>query len=178
MDSTNTNSQKQELIALNSTNCVLIGFMGSGKSTIARELHKKSGLLAVDSDSLISYQENLSITEIFTTKGEMYFRGLESKLCDFIAKHITHTIIATGGGMPVFCDVKKMGKVFFLSLAFDDILTRLSNEEIAKRPLFSNKDSAFKLYTERLAIYQNSSHHTIDANQNITTITQEILNLL
>lgn len=152
--------------------------MGSGKSTIARALHKENGALAIDSDLLIAYQENLSITEIFTTKGEAYFRELESKFCDFTAKYITHTIIATGGGMPIFCNVKKMGKVFFLHLDFETIFMRLSNEEIAKRPLFQKKDSAFKLYKERLETYQNSAHYTINANRSIPNITQEILSLL
>lgn len=152
--------------------------MGSGKSTIARTLHKKSGALAMDSDLLITYQENLSIPEIFATKGERYFRKLESNFCEFCANHITHTIIATGGGMPMFCNVKKMGKVFFLHLDFEMIFMRLNEKEIAKRPLFQEKDSAFKLYKERLETYQNSAHYCINANQTPQNIAQEILSLL
>ena len=136
---------------MNSTNCVLIGFMGSGKSTIAKALCQANEAFALDSDLLISYQENLSITEIFTTKGEAYFRELESKFCSFVAQNFQHTIIATGGGMPMFCDVKKMGK---------------------------DKDSAFKLYNARLEAYKNSAHYCINANQSVQNITQEILSFL
>ncbi|QOQ97925.1 shikimate kinase [Helicobacter winghamensis] len=163
---------------MNSTNCVLIGFMGSGKSTIARELHKQSGAFAIDSDALITYNENLSITEIFTQKGEAYFRELESKFCTFAAQNFKRTIISTGGGMPIFCNVKQMGKVFFLHLDFEAIFTRLNTEEISKRPLFTNKDSAFKLYNTRLETYKNSAHYCINANQTPQNIAQEILSLL
>lgn len=152
--------------------------MGSGKSTIARALHKANGALALDSDLWIAYNENLSITEIFTQKGEAYFRELEAKFCTFVAQNFQHTIIATGGGMPIFCDVKKMGKVFFLHLDFEAILMRLNYEEIAKRPLFQNKDSALELYNHRLKAYKNSAHYWIDANQSVQNITQEILSLL
>ncbi|TLD84615.1 shikimate kinase [Helicobacter sp. MIT 11-5569] len=163
---------------MNSTNCVLIGFMGSGKSTIARTLHQASGALALDSDLCIAYNENLSITEIFAQKGESYFRELEMQFCTFVAQNFQHTIIATGGGMPMFCNVKAMGKVFYLHLEFETILQRLSAEEIAQRPLFQDKDSAFKLFNQRLKIYQDSAHHCINANQSVQNITQEILSLL
>ena len=152
--------------------------MGSGKSTIDRALHKANSALILDSDSMIENNENLSIKEIFAHYGETYFRDLESKFCAFVAQNVRNAIISTGGGMPMFCDVKVMGRVFFLHLEFEEILERLSAEEIAKRPLFQEKDSAFKLYQERLKTYQNSAHYIIYANADIQTITQEILSLL
>ena len=152
--------------------------MGSGKSTFARALHKANSALILDSDSMIENNENLSIKEIFAHYGETYFRDLESKFCAFVAQNVRNAIISTGGGMPMFCAVKVMGRVFFLHLEFEEILERLSAEEIAKRPLFQEKDSAFKLYQERLKTYQNSAHYIIYANADIQTITQEILSLL
>lgn len=152
--------------------------MGSGKSTIARALHKANSALILDSDSMIENNEGLSVKEIFAHYGETYFRDLESKFCNFVAQNVRNAIISTGGGMPMFCDVKTMGRVFFLHLEFEEILERLSAEEIAKRPLFQKKDSAFKLYQERLKTYQNSAHYIIHANTDIQTITQEILSLL
>ena len=152
--------------------------MGSGKSTIARALHKATSALILDSDSMIENNEGLSVKEIFARYGEAYFRELESKFCAFVAQNVKNAILSTGGGMPMFCDVKTMGKVFFLHLEFEEILKRLSAEEIAKRPLFQDRDSAFALYKERLKTYQNSAHHIIRANADIQTITQEILSLL
>ncbi|MBD5166148.1 MAG: shikimate kinase [Helicobacter sp.] len=163
---------------MNSTNCVLIGFMGSGKSTIAKALHKAKQAWILDSDSLIEANEGLSIKAIFATYGEAYFRDLERKFCQFVAHNVQNAIISTGGGMPLFCDVQSMGKVFFLHLEFEAILARLDAEERSKRPLFENRDSAFKLYQERLQSYRSCAHYVINANQSIETITREVLDRL
>lgn len=163
---------------MNSTNCVLIGFMGSGKSTIAKALHRAQGALVLDSDALIESNEDLSIKAIFDSFGEDYFRDLERKFCHFIAHNVQNAIISTGGGMPLFCDVRSMGKVFFLHLEFDRIVERLDTEQREKRPLFQNYDLALKLYHERLPHYQSCAHYIIDANQSISAITQEILERL
>lgn len=61
-------------------NIVLIGFMGAGKSTIARTLSDMYGLEVVEMDQLISQRENMSIPEIFESRGEEYFRDLETEL--------------------------------------------------------------------------------------------------
>lgn len=167
-----------ENTSLNSTNCVLIGFMGSGKSTIARELHQLSGRFALDSDCVIAYNENLSINEIFAQKGESYFRTLEARFCTFIAQYLKGAIIATGGGMPISCNVQSMGRVFYLHLEFEEILARLNSEEIHSRPLFKNPDLALALYASRLNAYKNNAHHIINANATPSTIAQEILKQL
>lgn len=86
--------------------------MGSGKSTIAKALHQINHALVLDSDSIIESNEGLSIKEIFSLYGEKYFRDLECKFCQFIAHNVQNAIISTGGGMPLFCDVQSMGKVF------------------------------------------------------------------
>ena len=123
--------------------------MGSGKSSVAKSLYQKTKKLILDSDKIIANNENLSIPEIFSSKGEDYFRKCEKDFCYFVSKNIQNCIIATGGGMPLFCDVKIMGKVFFLHLDFDNILSRLSKKEIQKRPLFENKNQALELYLKR-----------------------------
>ena len=108
--------------------------MGSGKSSVAKSLYQKTKKLILDSDKIIANNENLSIPEIFSSKGEDYFRKCEKDFCYFVSKNIQNCIIATGGGMPLFCDVKIMGKVFFLHLDFDNILSRLSKKEIQNVP--------------------------------------------
>lgn len=159
-------------------NLVLIGFMGSGKSSVAKSLYQKTKKLILDSDKIIANNENLSIPEIFSSKGEDYFRKCEKDFCYFVSKNIQNCIIATGGGMPLFCDVKIMGKVFFLHLDFDNILSRLSKKEIQKRPLFENKNQALELYLKRLETYKGNADIIINANQSLEKISQDILESL
>lgn len=159
-------------------NLVLIGFMGSGKSSVAKSLYQKTKKLVLDSDKIITNNENLSIPEIFSSKGEDYFRKCEKDFCYFVSKNIQNCIIATGGGMPLFCDVKIMGKVFFLHLDFDNILSRLSKKEIQKRPLFENKNQALELYLKRLETYKSNADIIINANQSLEKISQDILESL
>lgn len=149
--------------------------MGSGKSTIAKALHKANQTWILDSDSLIEANEGLSIKAIFTTYGEAYFRDLERKFCQFVAHNVQNAIISTGGGMPLFCDVQSMGKVFFLHLEFEAILARLNADEQSKRPLFENRDSALALYNQRLKFYYACAHYVINANQSVEAIVRDIL---
>ncbi len=152
--------------------------MGSGKSSVAKSLYQKTKKLILDSDKIIANNENLSIPEIFSSKGEDYFRKCEKDFCYFVSKNIQNCIIATGGGMPLFCDVKIMGKVFFLHLDFDNILSRLSKKEIQKRPLFENKNQALELYLKRLETYKSNADIIINANQSLEKISQDILESL
>ncbi len=152
--------------------------MGSGKSSVAKSLYQKTKKLILDSDKIIANNENLSIPEIFSSKGEDYFRKCEKDFCYFVSKNIQNCIIATGGGMPIFCDVKIMGKVFFLHLDFDNILSRLSKKEIQKRPLFENKNQALELYLKRLETYKSNADIIINANQSLEKISQDILESL
>ncbi len=152
--------------------------MGSGKSSVAKSLYQKTKKLILDSDKIIANNENLSIPEIFSSKGEDYFRKCEKDFCYVVSKNIQNCIIATGGGMPLFCDVKIMGKVFFLHLDFDNILSRLSKKEIQKRPLFENKNQALELYLKRLETYKSNADIIINANQSLEKISQDILESL
>lgn len=152
--------------------------MGSGKSSVAKELYKHTRALILDSDQIIQNNENATINEIFANKGEEYFRNLEREFCAFVSQNIRCCILATGGGMPMFCDVKQMGKVFFLDLSFEAILSRLTQEELAKRPLFQDSNAALELYKKRYKTYKDSAHFCINANQPLPKITQEILSYL
>ena len=78
-------------------NIVLTGFMASGKSTIGRCIAKKMNMQFVDTDEYIVAQEKMTINDIFSLKGEEYFRELEGKCAVELSK-IQDTVIATGGG--------------------------------------------------------------------------------
>lgn len=79
-------------------NIVLIGFMGVGKGSVAREIVKQSDLVALDTDDIIESMENRSIKKIFAQEGEEYFRTLERKVAQWLQKEVRGTLISTGGG--------------------------------------------------------------------------------
>mgnify|MGYP001441532638 CR=1 FL=1 len=79
---------------------ILVGMMGSGKSTVGQLLSKKLGFEFIDTDQMIVDNEQLSINEIFDNNGEAYFRDLEKNILDEV--DFSNVVIATGGGLPVF----------------------------------------------------------------------------
>ena len=78
-------------------NLVLIGMMGSGKTTIGKEISKKTDLKFVDTDQLIEIYENMKIRDIFEKKGEKFFRIIEEKIV-FKTLKLSGQVIALGGG--------------------------------------------------------------------------------
>lgn len=122
----------------------LTGFMGSGKSTLGQSLASALSYRFVDLDEQIVKKEGLSISEIFETKGEAYFRVVESDVLQSITGD--KLVIALGGG--TFCSdeniafIKKTGISFYLYLNEDELLTRLSELKDGKRPLLNGLDKA------------------------------------
>ncbi len=160
------------------SNLILIGFMGSGKSSVARILAKESGHLWVDTDSLLELREGMSVAQIFEQHKEEGFRALERELASQMRHSLQETIISTGGGMPLFCDLSSLGKLFFLDLPFEAILERLSKEERAKRPLLNDLSKAKALFDQRRSSYLHLANHTLQADQSPLKVAQEILSLL
>lgn len=143
-------------------NIILTGFMGSGKSTIGKMLAETLDKKFIDSDSFIESQKGCSIKEIFARQGEGVFRELER---NFITLHagLWGHVIATGGGMPIFFDVRKMGFVIFLDAGFEVIASRLHGN--ITRPLFKNKQKAKTLYDMRKKIYLERCDMVINAEE-------------
>ncbi len=162
-------------LKLISDNIILTGFMGSGKSTIGRILAKKLNTYFLDTDILIESFENQSITEIFKTKGEEAFRKMEKRCFEWIKSHVRNTIISVGGGFPVFIpEIKEAGKVIYLKVEFEDILKRMNNEELKKRPLFQDIDKVKELFYKRDKIYSQLADIII-INNNISDTIKELL---
>jgi len=155
--------QKKD-IWLSLNNIILTGFMGSGKSTIGRELAKQiKDSYFLDTDSLIEHFENRRIGEIFETDGESYFRECEKKVFDWIKANVKNSVISTGGGLPVFIpEIKEAGFVVYLKVDFEDIVKRLSKDEIAKRPLFRDFNKAKELFYKRDEIYSKLADLSIE----------------
>lgn len=156
-------------------NIVIIGFMGSGKSFVGRELARATQRFLIDSDVIITTRENLSIPEIFSSKGEEYFRQLEGDFIRWAKKGLYNAVISTGGGMPIFNDISNIGKTIYLKIEFDEIIRRLSFDEMQKRPLFQDISKARVLYEERKNTYEGIADKIIDANASISKIIKEIL---
>lgn len=126
-------------------NIVLIGFMGAGKSTIARTLSEKYGLEVVEMDQLISEREKMSIPEIFETHGEEYFRNLETELLIELQDR-KNVVVSCGGGVPMrecnVAEMKKNGRVVLLSASAEVILERVKDSH--DRPVIEgNKTVAY-----------------------------------
>ena len=114
----------------------LIGFMGVGKTTIGKRLAAKLNFNFVDSDAAIEKNEGQTITEIFSDKGENYFRTLERSFLETELEN--NSVVALGGGTPCFQDnmelINKMGITVYLQMPTGLIVNRLKNAK-GKRPL-------------------------------------------
>lgn len=156
---------------MSASNIVLIGFMGSGKSTIGRLLAKDSDGYFLDTDSMIESLEGQSIAEIFHDKGEAYFRGLENETVHWLKDNVQNAIISTGGGMLVYCDeLKEVGKIVYLDVPFETIMSRMNGRELDKRPLFKDVREAEKIYNERDRVYRDKADIIIDASAEMKTV--------
>jgi shikimate kinase len=158
-------------------NIVLIGFMGSGKSSVGKILARKLYKDFVDVDSVIETAEDYSIADIFEQKGEAYFRGLEQVAIDTLTDK-KGQIIATGGGVPIYSKIPKNSLIIYIDADFDVIVNRLSKRERAKRPLFDDASKAKALFDARIDTYRDLAHFSVDANQTISTFIHVIYDYL
>lgn len=143
-------------------NIILIGFMGVGKGTVARELVKNSNLFAIDTDDLIESIENRKVKEIFETEGEEYFRAVELKTAKWLEKNVKRTIISTGGGFYKVENLGKIGTVVYLESSFEAILERIQSHpnaehKLQKRPLLNDLEKAKKLHIQRALQYSQKA---------------------
>ena len=123
-------------------NVILIGFMGSGKTTIGLKLSYKLQMPVEDTDKLIERREGRSISTIFAEDGEAYFREQETKLLEEIKERSYARIISVGGGTPVREEnrrlLKECGTVIYLRIRPETVYKRLRND--TKRPLLQCED--------------------------------------
>lgn len=149
-------------------NIFLIGFMGSGKSTIARALNRQFGMRLIEMDEQIEAQEKMSITEIFRVHGEGYFRTLETRLLEELEGE-TGTVVSCGGGVPMReCNVDAMrrsGKIVYLSAGPETIYERVRHHH--NRPLLEenmNIEYIAELMEARLPAYLAAADVTVETD--------------
>jgi shikimate kinase len=128
-------------------NIVLVGYMGSGKSTVGRKAAKAMGYDFLDTDVLIEKEEGMTIAKLFEEKGEAYFRERETKIIQRLIDDPKGKIIATGGGLPMKEGnaelLRELGTVIYLKAKTDTLLRRLSGDHV--RPLLKNGDLREKI---------------------------------
>lgn len=162
-------------------NIVLIGFMGVGKGSIAREIVKNSHYIAIDTDDLIESMQNRKIKKIFEQEGEAYFRELEKNVAFWLEKSVKNSLISTGGGFYKVKNLKKIGTVVLLDSPFDEILKRIqehpnAKNKLKKRPLLADLEAAKKLYELRRPEYLAVADIVIDVtNKSLEECSKEIL---
>ena len=148
-------------------NIVLIGFMGVGKGSVAREVIKHSEYIALDTDDMIESMENRKVKAIFEAEGEKYFRKLEKRVAKWLESSVKNTLISTGGGFYKQENLKKIGTIILLDSDFDAIIKRIKEhpnavKKLKKRPLLADLQAAKKLYEERRPEYLKLADIIID----------------
>lgn len=172
--------RKERMERLKQSNIVLIGFMGCGKSTIGHRLAEKYNFTFVDTDQLIEERAGCTISELFATKGEQYFRDMETDILSEMVRKSKRQIIATGGGMPVREEnqklLRKLGVVVFLNVTPETVLKRLEGD--TTRPLLqkaTKEQEVRHLLTERKFVYQMTAHKTVRVDdKDVDVIVKEI----
>ena len=144
---------------------VLLGFMGAGKSTIARGLDPNY----LDMDVLIEKRLGMSITEFFSEKGEGAFRQVESEvLADLLQ---TDQVVSTGGGVVVSQKNRDLLKTnsdnIYLKADFETLYQRISADKDNQRPLFlkNSKEELAAIFQERQAWYEEVASRILDVTK-------------
>ena len=121
----------------------LVGYAGSGKSSMGKCLARRLGVKFIDTDAEVERYVGASIADIFLYEGEEYFRRSERESLERIAAEWSDAVVSTGGGLPTWSDnmewLNEHGTTIFLRRSAEQILSRMSEFGRHKRPMFRGK---------------------------------------
>lgn len=150
-------------------NIILIGYMGSGKTTVGLKLSYRLRRTVIDTDKEIEREEKRSVSDIFATDGEGYFRDRETACLRKLLEGTNNQIISVGGGLPLREEnrklLKRLGQVFYLQANAETIYGRIMHD--TTRPLLQGDDPESKIrrmLKERDGFYREAADVIIDVN--------------
>ncbi len=154
----------------------LVGFMASGKSTVARALASRLRWRWEDVDDLIERRERMTIADIFTRQGEPYFRAAEKEILRLL-QPMRHVVVATGGG--TFADPENRaainldGASVWIDVPLADLVARIPLD--GRRPLAADRAQLERLYNARADAYRLAHVRVSGARVPIPVIVDRIL---
>lgn len=167
---------------------VLLGYMGCGKSTIAKALSKNIGLPYIDLDEYIEEKTKSAIKDIFKNQGEIYFRKLERECFMELLEGPQATIIGLGGGTPCYANnhelLKDEGLIsIYLKASINTLFNRLSANK-SERPLIADKTDAemrdfIATHLFERSYYYNQAQHIVSVDyRTVEETVKDILAIL
>ncbi len=169
---------------MTSRRIVLLGFMGCGKTSVARELARKLGRAHVDLDSFIYENHGRSPAQIITEDGEPEFRAIETCALAEVLKQTEIRVIALGGGTWTVSKNRELIGVndclsVWLDAPFDLCWHRIGSETNTTRPLAPHREAAQERYASRRADYALAELHlAVAAEKEMAVIVEEIVSAI
>ncbi|MEJ6950070.1 shikimate kinase [Natronospora cellulosivora (SeqCode)] len=161
----------------------LIGFMGTGKSTVGMELAKRLDYQFIDTDSEIKKEADKEIKDIFADKGEKYFRKIETCVLEKLLREDTDLVLATGGGIVLSSKNRELlarkTEAFLLEASVEEIYKRVKNDK--NRPLLDVEDPLLaieKILMERKEYYNYFTKKINTDRYSVAEIVEMILDRL
>lgn len=166
---------------------ILVGYMGSGKSTIGVKLAEQLNLPFIDLDQLIEKQQQTSISQIFQDKGEIYFRKLEHTTLNSLLDQNTPMIISLGGGTPCYANnhlalLRDDVNSVYLKASIQTLTQRLEKEKEHRPLITSHSEDTLETFIakhlfDRSYFYHQAKNIVNIDNKTVSEIVREIMQL-